>query len=102
MENMDKKWRSFKIEPFRTEDTVDEQMEKNEELQEQAKNTSQKVKEAREEWMRAGEKTKEELHELKKLSDNVDMALGYSLALIAIAVIVVLVVLCKTWKTICY
>ena len=50
----------------------------------------------------AGEKTKEELNELRRLSDHVDMAIGASLALIAIAVVVILVVLCKAWRTICY
>ena len=77
-------------------------MEKMEDLQQQAKNTSQELREARKEWEKAGEKTKEELHELRRLSDHVDMALGASLALIAIAVVVILVVLCKTWRTICY
>ena len=101
-ENISRKWREFKVEPFEVKEEEDEQMTKIAELQAQAKNTSQEIQEAREDWRMAGEKTKEELNELRRLSDHVDMAIGASLALIAIAVVVILVVLCKAWRTICY
>ena len=40
-ENIDKEWKSFKIEPFNPSNVEDEQLEKMEDLQQQAKNTSQ-------------------------------------------------------------
>ena len=97
-----KKWKAFKIEPFATNKVEDKQMAELEDLQIQAKNISAEITEARAEWKEAGERTKEEMNELKRLSDHVDMAIGASLGLIAIAVVVILVVLCKAWRTICY
>ena len=97
-----KKWKAFKIEPFATNKVEDKQISELEDLQIQAKNISAEITEARAEWKEAGERTKEEMNELKRLSDHVDMAIGASLGLIAIAVVVILVVLCKAWRTICY
>ena len=96
------RWRAFKIEPFHAGSLEDEQMTELEELQVQSKNISEEIRAAQKEWKESGEKTREELNELRRLSNHVGMAFGASLALIAIAVVVILIVLCKAWRTICY